>query len=138
MKNVHDYVHHYRGYSSEEGKCCIRIYHEDGRVPVVICTQVPDNDNISVTNIVEYIAAEVFREHELPTPLVWVEHYPEHEGDIGEYSLVRFSDWEPVEVCLCGTWRHRIGSPRWSPLGPEMVEVLLEGTPHARRCQRAS
>ena len=28
---THDYVHHYRGYWSEGGKCRIRIYQEEGR-----------------------------------------------------------------------------------------------------------
>jgi hypothetical protein len=119
VKKTHDYIHHYRGYWSEGGKCRIRIYHEDGRAPVVICSQLPDNPNTSVTNMAEYLAAEVIREHCLPTPLTWIEHYPEHEGEIGEYSLVRFSSWELTEMCLGGAWRCRIGSPRWSPLRPE-------------------
>jgi hypothetical protein len=123
VKKTHDYVHYYRGYWSEGGKCRIRIYREDGRAPVVICSQLPDNDNTSVTNMAEYLAAEVIEEHRLPTPLIWIEHYPEHEGEIGEYSLVRFSDWEPVEVCLGGVWRYRVGSPRWSPLRREEVDV---------------
>jgi hypothetical protein len=100
VKKTHDYVHRYRGYWSDGGKWRIRIYREDGRAPVVICSQLPDNENTSVTNMAEYLAAEIVREHCLPTPLAWIEHYPEHEGDIGEYSLVRFSSWEPVEVCL--------------------------------------
>ena len=50
----------------------------------------------------EYLAAEVIEEHGLFTPLVWVEHYPEHEGEIGEYSLVTFSRWEPEDECLGG------------------------------------
>ncbi len=59
--------------------------------PVVICSQLPDNHNTSVTNMAEYLAAEVIEEHCLPTPLTWIEHYPEHEGESGEYSLVRFT-----------------------------------------------
>jgi len=133
VKKTHDYIHYYRGYWSEGGKCTIKIYQEDGSTPVVICSQLPDNPNTSVTNMAEYLAAEVIEEHGLPAPLTWIEHYPEHEGEIGEYSLVRFSSWKLEEVCLGGVWRYRIGSPRWSSLGPEEVEVLLEGTPHARR-----
>ena len=124
-KKTHDYIHRYRGYWSDGGRCRIRVYREDGSSPVVICSQLADNDNTSVTNMAEYLAAEVIEEHNLPTPLVWVEHYPEHEGEIGEYSLVRFSSWDPVEVCLGGVWRYRVGSPRWSPLRPEEVDVLL-------------
>lgn len=92
MKKTHDYIHHYRGYWSDGGKCRIRIYQEDGHTPVVICSQPPDNENTSVTNIVEYLAAEIINEHGLPTPLIWIEHYPEHEGEVEEYSLVKFSD----------------------------------------------
>ena len=100
MKKMHDYIHHYRGYWSDGGRCRIRIYHEDGRTPVVICSQVPDNDNTSATNMAEYLAAEVIEEHQLSTPLAWIEHYPEHEAEIGEYSLVRFSNWNLREICL--------------------------------------
>jgi hypothetical protein len=123
MKKTHDYIHHYRGYWSDGGKCRIRIYREDGQVPVVVCSQLPNIPNTSVTNMAEYLAAEVIEEHCLPTPLTWIEHYPEHEGEIGEYSLVRFSNWDPMEVCLGSVWRYRVGSPRWSPLRREEVDV---------------
>jgi hypothetical protein len=43
VRKTHDYIHHYRGYWSEGGKCRIRIYQEDGCAPVVICSQLPDN-----------------------------------------------------------------------------------------------
>jgi hypothetical protein len=45
---------------------------------MVICSQLLDNDNTSVTNMAEYLASEMIEEH---------------EGEIGEYSLVRFSAW---------------------------------------------
>ncbi len=125
MKKTHDYVHYYRGYWSDGGKCRIRVYREEGREPVVVCSQPPDNDNTSVTNIAEYLAAEVIEEHELPTPLTWIEHYPEHEGEHGEWSLVRFSSWEREEVCLGGAWRRRVGAPRWSHLTTEEVGRLV-------------
>jgi hypothetical protein len=127
VKKTHDYIRHYRGYWSDGGKCRIRTYHEDGRATVVICSQLPDNPNTSVTNMAEYLAAEVIEEHSLPTPLSWIEHYPEHEGEIGEYSLVRFSSWNPQEVCIGGVWRGKIGLPRWSPMNLEGVDTLLRG-----------
>jgi hypothetical protein len=94
----------------------IRIYQEEGQDPVVICSQLPENKNTSVTNMAEYLAAEVIERRGLGTPLTWIEHYPEHRGKHGEYSLVRFSSWERREVCLGEVWRRRVGSPRWSPL----------------------
>ena len=84
---THDYVHYYRGYWSDGGKCRIRIYQEDDHDPVVICSQLPDNNNTSVTNMAEYLAAEVIEEHGLATPLIWIEHYPEHKGKPSEYSF---------------------------------------------------
>jgi hypothetical protein len=62
---------------------------------VVVCSQLQDNANTSVTNMAEYLAAEVVEGHGLPTPLVWIEHYPEHEGGASDYSLVRFSTGKP-------------------------------------------
>ncbi len=94
---------------------------------MVICSQLADNDNTSVTNMAEYLAAEIVQKHRLPTPLTWVEHYPEHEDEVGEYSLVIFSSWELEDVCLGGAWRHRVGSPKWSPLRPKEVEALTLG-----------
>ncbi len=124
---THDYIHHYRGYWSEGGKCRIRVYQEDGHDPVVICSQLPDNDNTSITNMAEYLVAEVIEEHGLATPLLWIEHYPKHEGGIGEYSLVRFCSWDFEEACLGGMWRYRVGVPGWWPLRPDEVEAILKG-----------
>ncbi len=124
MKKTHDYVHEYRGYWSDGGRCGIRIYRGEAEPPVVVCSQLPDNTNTSVTNMAEYLAAEVVGKHSLPTPLVWLEHYPEHQGRIGEWSLVRFSSWEPKEVSLGAVRRRRVGSPRWSHLSPEEAEGL--------------
>jgi hypothetical protein len=100
MKKTHNYIHYYRGYWSDGGRCRIRIYQEEGQSPMVVCSQLPDNDNTSVTNMAEYLAAEVIEEYSLPAPLTWIEYYPEHEGEVGEYSLVRFSSRELTEVCL--------------------------------------
>ena len=73
-----------------------------GKPPVVICSQLPKYGNTSVTNMADYLAAKVMKEHGLPTPFVWIEHYPEHEGELGEWSLVEFSSWGCAEVCLGG------------------------------------
>ncbi len=114
------------------GKCRIRIYQEEGHDPVIICSQLPDNVNTSVTNMTEYLAAEVIEEHGLATPLTWIEHYPQHREKSGEYSLVRLSCSERREVCLGGVWRYRVGSPKWSSLRLEEVGMLLLGRETSR------
>ncbi len=103
-----------RCYWFDGSKCHIRIYRKDGHHPVVICSQLPNNGNTSVTNMAEYLTAEVIEEHGLPMPMVSIEHYPEYERGIGGYSLVRFSSWEVSVTMPEGVWRVRIGTP----LGP--------------------
>jgi hypothetical protein len=68
VRKTHDYMYYYRGYWSDGGKCRISIYQVKRQAPVVICSQLPDNHNTSVTNMAEYLAAEVIEEHSLPTP----------------------------------------------------------------------
>ena len=94
---------------------------------MVICLQLLDNRNTSIANMVEYLAAGVIQQHDLPTSFTWVEHYPKHEGEIGEYSLVKFSRWEVREVILGGTRRIRVGTPCWSQMTPKEVDRMLEG-----------
>jgi hypothetical protein len=127
MRKTHDYLHHYRGYWSEGGVCRIRIHQEKGQQPVVICSQLPENNNTSVTNMAEYLAAEVIERHGLSTPITWIEHYPEHAGELGEYSLVIFSSWEVTEKGLGGVRRRRVGAPSWSYLAPDEVTEALAG-----------
>jgi hypothetical protein len=130
VKKVHDYTHHYRGYWSEGGVCRIRIYQSECQPPVVICSQLPENINTSVTNMAEYIAAEVIEHYDLPTPLTWIEHYPEHKGETGEWTLVSFASWKIGEASLGGVARRRIGSPNWSNLSSALVQDLLGGFRH--------
>jgi hypothetical protein len=56
VKNTHDYIHHYRGYWSDEGSCRIGSDQDDGHAPVVICSQPPDNPYTFVTNEAAYQA----------------------------------------------------------------------------------
>jgi hypothetical protein len=44
---THDYIHHYRGYWDDGGVCRIRIYEAEDREPVVICSELPENRDIT-------------------------------------------------------------------------------------------
>ncbi len=61
----------------------IRIYKEEDRPPVAVCSQLPDNDNTSVTNMAEYLAAEVIEEHGLPRSLSMGRALPRARGGGG-------------------------------------------------------
>ena len=103
--------------------------------------QLPENTNTSVTDMAEYLAAEVMRDHPGITPrangagkvpFVWIEHYPRDEAQrrVGlgeEWDLITFSDYEIREVRTATGWRPKIGKPEWEPLGRARVEKLVGG-----------
>jgi hypothetical protein len=97
--------------------------------PVVICSELPNNGGTSVTYAAEQLAAEVIRSHRLPTPLVWIEHWPEESTEGKEtFELVVFSSYEVEERApYLGETRAWIGEPTWKTLDRTTVEVLVGG-----------
>jgi hypothetical protein len=79
-----DYIHPTRT-PEEVGRCRVRIYFPDEVRDSVeaICSGLPNNPGGSITNSAEVIAAGVIRANELPTPLVWIEHWPREYGRWG-------------------------------------------------------
>ena len=79
----------------------MRVYlpEEEQESPVVICSALPNNGGTSITHAAEQLAAEVIRSHRLPTPLVWIEHWPQESTDGGEetFELVVFSSYKVEE-----------------------------------------
>jgi hypothetical protein len=114
-------------------RCRIRIYlpDEERDVPVVLCTEPPDNPSVSITNAVEQIAAEVISAHPmLEIPIVWIEHYADGARgtpqDRHTFDLVIFSHYEVREVLRADySWRKEIGEPTWKPVTRSMVEALI-------------
>ena len=96
---------------------------------MVICSEVPNNPGGSITNSADMIAAGVIQAHELPTPLVWIEHWPEESADEQEtFELVVFSSYEVEERApYLGETRARIGDAAWKRLDRPTVEVLVGG-----------
>jgi len=66
---------------------------------VVICSELPNNPGGSITNSAEVIAAGVIRANKLPTPLVWIEYWPNEStnGGAETFELVVFSSYEVAE-----------------------------------------
>src|SRR5215213_4179822 len=65
----------------------------------MVCSKLPNNPGGSITNTAEAIAAGVIRADELPTPQVWIEHWPREITGRGEetFELVVFSSYEISE-----------------------------------------
>jgi hypothetical protein len=95
---------------------------------VVISSELPNNRGTSVTYAAEQLAAEVIRTHELPTPLVWIEHWPKESTDGGEetFELIVFSSYKVEERApYLGETRAWIGNATWKRLDRVTVEALV-------------
>jgi hypothetical protein len=125
MHLASDYIHP----TPRGGRCRVRIYlpEEEQDAPVVICSELPNNGGTTVTYAAEQLAAEVIRSHRLPTPLVWIEHWPKETTDVGEtFELVAFSSYEVVDRApYLGETRAWIGDATWKRLDRATVEVLV-------------
>ena len=129
-----DYIHP----TPHNGRCRVRIYRPDLPVEgsaardeaVVICTELPNNPGMSVTNSAERITGEVISFHRLPAPLVWIEHRQDGARGTPEdphsFDLVTFSSYEVEDLgSYMGEERKRIGEPSWQPLDRVTVEALI-------------
>ena len=121
-----DYIHP----TPRGGKCRIRIYlPEDQRdAPVVLCSELPNNEGSSVTYSSHQIGAEVIRYHRLTSKPVWIEHYPKEatDGHSETFELVVFSSYEVKERApYLGETRLTLGEPAWKSLDRESVEALV-------------
>jgi hypothetical protein len=125
-----DYIHPYKDAEGRPAHCRVRIYLPDdpGDALVVICSELPNNPGGSITNSADVIAAGVIRAHELPTPLVWIEHWTKEatDGEEETFELVVFSSYKVVERApYLGETRAWIGDATWKPLDRASVEVLV-------------
>ena len=131
MHLTSDYIHPYKDARGRPAHCRVRIYlPEDMRdAPVVICSEVPNNPGESISNSSEAISAAVIRANELPTPLVWIEDWPEESTEQQEtFELVVFSSYEVTERApYLGETRAWIGDAIWKRLDRATVEVLVGG-----------
>jgi hypothetical protein len=110
-------------------QCRIRIYlPEDERDIPVIRSELPNNPGGSITNSAEVIAAGVIQDNELPTPLVWIEHWPEESTGRGEetFELIVFSSYKVEERApYLGETKAWLGDATWKQLDRATVEVLV-------------
>ena len=126
MHLASDYIHP----TPRGGTCRIRIYlpEDEQDTPVIICSELPYNEGSSVTYSAEQIAEEVIRYNKVPTPMVWIEHYPPEttNGRAETFELVIFSSYEVTERApYLEKSRLSIGEPTWKMLDRRSVETLV-------------
>ena len=118
--------------SPGRGRCRVRIFLPDDPerdLPVVLCSELPNNRGGSATNAAERIAGSVIDAFGLPVPLVWIEHHPPEttDGAIETFDLVVFGHYEVREIVRVeeeGPIKE-IGPPSWRRLDRGSVEVLV-------------
>ncbi|MDP9476839.1 MAG: hypothetical protein M3R38_14325 [Actinomycetota bacterium] len=88
----------------------------------------PGNTGTSITNAAEVVAAEIAHAYRLPTPLVYIEHYPptSTNGSTEKFDLVVFASWETREIArVPGELIREIGRPTWKRVDRATVEILV-------------
>jgi hypothetical protein len=110
----------------------VRVYlpSEDKDAPVVVCSELPTNDGVSITNTAEHLTAEVIHYHALSSPVVWIEHHPPEttDGSTETFDLVVFSSYAVKERApYMGEVRLSLGEATWNRITRGMVEVLVGG-----------
>jgi hypothetical protein len=121
MTLTHDEIHAYAGYQNAPSHCHIRIFQQDGRTPVIIASELPDNPGTSITNLAEQLCAELIRAYfavrfEHDEPVIWIEHYQRTPDELRrrwpEFSRVTFHSQAPRRVTVAGTDRLQLGRRR--------------------------
>lgn len=119
-----DFAHWYSGYHGNEKNavCQVRIYHVK-KQRIVILTQLPENEGLSVTNGVEKIATEVQQIYSLRSDTIWLEHYLD---DCAYYELSDPRDQgEHFSIVSFELSNGNFSRPRWKRLSIEDALRLI-------------
>ncbi|MDP9472262.1 MAG: hypothetical protein M3Q71_16615 [Chloroflexota bacterium] len=133
-----DEIYPFRGRRSSVGICRIRVFEAVDRPPVVVATEVADNEGPSVTDSAPYLAAEVVARYfphrfDESEPVVWLEHYDRATGGrlaprlagMSSVDQVTFASWTPRVVPDHGRDRVLLGEPFWVPLTHDELARLI-------------
>ena len=131
-----DERYEYRGYYSDGGVTRIRLYDRQDAAPLMLLTDLPENANTSVTNLLKYLVAEIgtlLRPHRFDDeqPFIVIEHYPaqpqRHSREMLDerFAQVAFEDWKLRRQWLGSVERKRIGQPTWTQLTDAELVTLL-------------
>jgi hypothetical protein len=133
LGEYHSYVHLATDYihpTPRGGRCRVRLYlpEEEQDAPVIICSELPNNEGASITYAAEQLAAEVIRYDSLMPPLVWIEHHPPEttDGSTETFDLVAFSNYEVAERApYLGESRLSLGEASWKRITRDLVAMLV-------------
>jgi hypothetical protein len=109
LRVIYDARFAYLGLRRYPSTCWLRVYVSDiaGDLPVVVASELPDNEGTSVTDVVEKLAWHVVHDTAVwaPAPgapregVLWLEHYPDDATSFDEtFSLVTFASTPEAEA----------------------------------------
>ncbi len=138
VRKIVDERYHYRGTwdLDPNAVCWVRVFVEDGKIPVMILSELPTNVSTSITNMAEYLVPDILRRYlperfeEIP-PAIVIEHYPEERTPTGRlgrkasWDRIVFDSWMPRVTRLSGTSRLTFGVPDWEHLAEAEVIALI-------------
>jgi hypothetical protein len=136
LRKTHDYIYHYDGCWRPGGICRIEIFQQEGCTPVIICSELPQNNNTSITVMAECLAAEVALEHfpasfeQVGEPFIWLERHPAvpRLGIPRVHLWVTFDSYAPRTVLrFDGKPRVSLGQAHWTRIDPAVIEALIAG-----------
>ena len=143
MRKIMDYERGFFGLWSPGGVCRVRIYEGEGRVPVVVLTELPKNRNTSVTNMVECLAAEVQDRHDFlraqeDPPFLLLLHHPRSEDELlwglmpsfcsvtfSSYNAERHYSYPMANHGRKPAYRLKFGTPTFVHLDPKEAFSLV-------------
>jgi hypothetical protein len=146
IRKTHDYIRHYHGCWRSGGICRIEIFQEEEWPPIIVCTELPENDNTSISLMAECLAAEVVLEHfpatfeEIGEPFIWIEHHPgvPKLGMPPSYLWVSFDSYAPRLVQrFDGMPRVALGQAHWTHVDRTAFEALIAVKPHTPPAKQA-
>lgn len=155
MRKVRDYIHLFEGYEMADedlgrlrrGVCRVRLYQQAGELvdedgeqqchdwqcpaPVALISELPDNPNVEVSEIIEVLAAELCAAHALPTgTTTFIVHYERTGTELSRsipetFALVEFSDRRMELQPIGGGIRLAFGEPRFTHVPEEEMCALV-------------
>jgi hypothetical protein len=119
---------------SRRGQCRIRIFEQPDGTSVVIATELPDYQGVSVTNGAEAIATQVcLRYGPDPGRTAFIEHYDDR-AELQKWAargiqreIIGRTDGESFDFVIFQRIGEQLKNPLWKPATKATVEALIGG-----------
>jgi hypothetical protein len=109
-------IFNFKGFYNFPAICGVELFYNAGK-NIIVFTELPENEGISVTNAFELIATQYYNWRGLNKdqfPIIWIEHYPASEDREETYDLVELE-----------YKNHKFFGPFWKPISKEEFLELI-------------